>query len=83
MKQKYKNIKKTKEFCFDQIKEAEKTLKELREQCDHPEEYIESVNYMWASGHIQPDTKMCGICGDLIPLEQNQWIVTTTNDNGI
>jgi len=74
MEQKYKIIKVTKEFCFQQIKEAEETLKELRERCDHPEEYIEIVNYMWAPGHIDPDTKMCGICGDVIR-ETNQYEV--------
>ena len=74
MEQKYKVIKASKELCFQQIKEAEETLKELREKCDHPKEHIEIVNYMWAPGHITPDTKMCGVCGDVIR-EQNQWEV--------
>ena len=66
MEQKYKIIKETKEFFFKQIKEAEEGLKELREKCDHPEKHIEVVDYMWAPGHISRDTKICGICGEVI-----------------
>jgi len=66
MEQKYKNIKGTKEFFFAQIKEAEEGLKELKERCDHPEEFIEICDYMWAPGHIEPNVKMCQICGKVI-----------------
>ena len=68
MKQKYKNIQETKEFCYKKIKEANETLAEMREKCDHPEEYIEIVDYMWAPGHISSNTKMCGICGEVIQI---------------
>jgi hypothetical protein len=66
MEQKYKIIKGTKEFCFKQIEEANKTLKEIREQCDHPKEYYEKVNYSTRPGQIFPNTTICGICGEVV-----------------
>jgi len=66
METKYKIIKQTKEFFFEQIKTAEEGLKDLRKQCDHPEEHIEIVDYMWAPGHITHDQKLCGVCGEII-----------------
>jgi len=66
MEENYKVIKATKEFCFQRIKEANETLKVIREKCDHPKEHIEIVDYMWAPGHIIHDTEICGVCGDVI-----------------
>ncbi len=37
---KYKIIKEKKEFFFKQIKGAEEGLEELRDRCDHPNEFI-------------------------------------------
>ena len=62
MKQKYKNIKSTKEFCFKQIEEANKTLKEIRERCDHPSSSKE--NYSWRIGSIE-ERMICDVCGEL------------------
>lgn len=66
MEQKYKNIKLTKEFCIKRIKESEETLKYLREQCDHPDEYHEVVTYMTRPGQYWNNTTICGICGEVV-----------------
>lgn len=66
MKQKYRLIKGTKEFCYKQIEEANKTLKELREQCDHPEEHNEKCAYSPRPGQYWDNTIICSICGEVV-----------------
>jgi hypothetical protein len=82
MEQKYKIIKGTKEFCFKQIEEANKTLEELRNQCDHPEEYYEKVTYSTRPGQYWENTTICGICGEVIkwPYEGMDIDLTFTAD---
>jgi len=85
MKKKYKIIKEKKQSCYAKIKECNEHLDNLRKECDHPEEFIETVDYQWAPGHITTNTKICGICGDTLP---GQWageitweqIESTNND---
>jgi hypothetical protein len=71
MKQKYKNIKTSKEFCYKQIEEANKTLEEIREQCDHPEEYNEKCTYSPRVGQYWDNTIICSICGAVISFSEN------------
>jgi len=49
---------------YKQIEKANKDIEEIREGCKH--EKTKLVNYMWAPGHISPDTKVCAICGIVI-----------------
>ncbi len=72
MKRIYKEIKQEVEECYDEIQHYEAKLKGLREKCDHPE--TTRVNYMWAPGHINPDTEVCSICGEVTP-RKNPYIV--------
>jgi len=62
-------IKEKVQACYDAIKKAEEELERLRKLCKHPE--TEYVNYMWAPGHIQPHTKVCSICGEVIIEEED------------
>ena len=64
MDSKHKVIKAAVEKHYAAIKYAEDHIQALREECDHVETKL--VNYMWAPGHINPGTKVCSICGDLI-----------------
>ena len=50
--------------CYNIIKRAEEDLKFLRKRCDHPE--TKFVDYMWAPGHIMPNTEVCSVCGEVI-----------------
>ena len=61
---KHLEIKEAVQNNYKAIKEAEKSLSYLRSICKHPE--TEFVNYMWAPGHIMPNTKVCSICGEVI-----------------
>lgn len=63
---KHLKIKKKVEKAYKKIKKFEKKLVDLREKCKHPD--IKSVNFMWAPGHVSADTKVCAICGDVIPI---------------
>jgi hypothetical protein len=76
MEKKYQIIKETVEFAYKQIEEANKTLDEMREKCDHPE--TEKVDYMWAPGHIMPDTEICSVCGKVT---NNYWMNLVEDDN--
>lgn len=64
MEEKYKLIKETKEFCFNQIKEANDTLAEIREKCDHPE--TELCTYSTRPGQYWEGTEICSICGEVV-----------------
>ena len=79
MEQKYNSIKATKEFCFSQIKVAEATLKELREQCDHPE--TELCTYSTRPGQYWENTEICSICGDVIKIPGMDWIGEDRHNN--
>ena len=65
--------------CYAEIKEAEKLLEHLRKECDHSETKL--VNYEWAPGHINPDTKICKICGEII-IKQIGWINSISIEDG-
>lgn len=65
------DLKERVQFYYDSIKYFQDRLEHLREnECDHSE--TEITNYMWAPGHINPNTKVCSICGkvlqDIIPM---------------
>lgn len=75
---KHKDIKASVKKCYMKIKEADEFLKHLRKECSHPE--IESVNYAWAPGHIQEDTKVCAICGEVMPTKDFKYIINYDND---
>ena len=64
---KHSKIKETVENCYSIIKKTEENLAYLRSICEHPE--TEFVNYMWAPGHIMPNTKVCSVCGEIIQKE--------------
>jgi hypothetical protein len=59
------------EHCYTMIKTFEKELERIRkEECKHPQ--TEKVNYMWAPGHIEPNTSVCTVCGEIIvPIWEN------------
>ena len=71
MDDKHKRIKASVEFNYKRIESCEKTIEELREECDHPE--IERVNYQWAPGHISPNTNLCSICGKVIHNQEDKY----------
>ena len=83
MEQNYKSIKATKEFCFSQIKVAETTLRELREQCDHPE--TELCTYSTRPGQNWEGTEICSICGEVVkwPYEGMDIKIETDGNVGI
>jgi len=64
MEQKYKIIKETTKFAYEQIKEAENTLIEMREKCDHPE--TELCTYSTRPGQYWDNTEICSICGEVV-----------------
>lgn len=74
--EKHELVKEQVQMMYDLIKTGERALEILRKQCDHPE--TEYVNYMWAPGHIQPNTKICSICGEVI-LEEPKWMQVLGN----
>jgi hypothetical protein len=57
-------IKSAVDLRYNTIKICEDDLKLLREECKHEE--TERVNYMWAPGHIIPNTLVCSICGKVL-----------------
>ena len=67
------------ESNYKKIKEANEELERLRKECDHPETKL--VNYMWAPGHINPDTEVCSFCGEVIP-GKNQYIIEEPGKDG-
>jgi len=62
-------LKKRLEDCRDMIKVYEKEIEKIQEECKHVN--IELVNYMWAPGHIHPNTPMCSTCGKIMPQEED------------
>ena len=66
MNKKHAKIKDKVEKTYLKIQKAEQKLVKLRKKCKHPD--IKSVNFMWAPGHVSADTKVCAICGDVIPI---------------
>lgn len=62
--EKHKLVKEQVDMMYDLIKTGERALEILRTQCDHPE--TKFVDYMWAPGHIMPNTEVCSICGEVI-----------------
>jgi len=61
----HRELKKRVESCYEKIRSSEKELEQIREkECKHPQS--EKVNYMWAPGHIMPDTTVCSICGKVL-----------------
>jgi hypothetical protein len=64
MKINHQVIKETVEFAYKQIKDAEETLKEMREKCDHPE--TELVTYSTRPGQYWEGTEVCSICGEVV-----------------
>lgn len=62
MDSKHANLKKRVDGCYNTIKVANKELDRIRGiECEHPK--MKKVNYMWAPGHITPNTSVCSICG--------------------
>jgi len=64
MDAKHKVIKVAVEKHYAAIKDANEWLTELRKRCGHP--IIEIVGYEWAPGHVDPNVKVCGVCGEKI-----------------
>ncbi len=60
----HKDIKRRVEAYYTTISEAEDELANIREnQCLHPK--TELCDYMWAAGHVNADTKICSVCGEI------------------
>ena len=66
MEEKYEIIKAKKENAYQRIKDAEKVLEQIREECDHPEEFHEKCTYSTRPGQYWDNTTICGLCGDVI-----------------
>jgi len=62
--QKHRHIKEKVQMMYELSKIAEKSLAIARKECEHPE--TEICNYMWAPGHINPNTKICSVCGEVL-----------------
>lgn len=61
-------IKEECELQYNQIKNAEARLKELRAICKHENTF--EGNYSWRVGSIMPAT-ICSDCGELVKLKFN------------
>jgi hypothetical protein len=70
--EKHQIVKEHVDMMYGLIKTGERALEILRNQCEHPQ--TELCNYMWAPGHISPNTKICSVCGKVItlPIELTQ-----------
>ena len=79
--EKHELVKEQVQMMYDLIKTGERALEILRKQCDHPK--TEYVNYMWAPGHIMPNTKICSICGEVIIESIGQSLGNPTLDGEI
>lgn len=55
------------------IKSAEIIINKMKAKCKHPNYKL--VNYMWAPGHIEPNTKMCTVCGEILPNDKSPYII--------
>ena len=64
MDDKHKRIKASVEFYFDRIASCNKTIKALRDECDHPER--KPFPYQWDIEDIKPNTDVCAICEQVI-----------------
>lgn len=71
-------IKKECDLMYEQIKNAEARLKELRSICKH-EEIFEGL-YSWRVGSIEPSI-ICSHCGSFIKTVFDYVITETSNDN--
>jgi len=67
----YDAMRKLKLFYFEQIKESNDGLKDLRETCDHPE--TEFCTYSTRPGQYWEDTEICSICGEVVNWPQDNW----------
>lgn len=75
--EKHLKIKFSVKLRYKEIKKAETALKRLRKQCKHP--ITKLCNYMWAPGHISPNTKICSVCGEVMLSESEmKWTPETT-----
>lgn len=60
---------------YQQIKDAEQALKELRELCSHPNTF--EGNWSWRVGSIEPAT-ICSDCGTCVKVHRPTfWEVPT------
>jgi len=67
-------IKKEVQLQYQMIKNAEQTLRELREKCKHPITF--KGTWQWGGpGHNFDNVKICSICGDLV--DKPNYIVET------
>lgn len=65
MDSKHKDIKRRIDDCYHAIKITQEIIKGIREtECKHLEK--EKADYMWAPGHISPNTLICSVCGEIL-----------------
>ena len=57
-------IKKKVDLIYEHQFRLDEQLKNLRAICKH--EKTEVCDYMWAPGHISPNTTICAYCGKVI-----------------
>ena len=67
----YDAMRKLKLFYFEQIKESNEGLVELRKKCDHPE--TEFCTYSTRPGQNWDNTEICSICGEVVNWPQDNW----------
>ena len=79
----HQDLRKKVEACYQMIKDANAELEKIqKEECKHPE--TETVDYMWAPGHIMPGTDVCVVCGEVVknPMMTGcKWEMTTSDDD--
>lgn len=71
---KHQMVKEQVDMMYNLIKTGERSLEILRTQCEHPES--ELVNYSWAPGHINPNTKVCVVCGKVLVSATEEFFTT-------
>ena len=76
----YDAMRKLKLFYFEQIKESNDGLTELREKCDHPE--TEFCTYSTRPGQNWDNTEICSICGEVVNWPQDNWRYKPKDENG-
>ena len=69
MDEKHEIIKAKVENAYERIKDAEKVLEEMREECKHLE--TEMSTYSPRPGQFWEDTEICSICGEVVNFEAN------------
>jgi len=84
MDEKHEIIKAKVENAYNRIKDAEKVLEEMREECEHPETKL--CTYSTRIGQYWDDTEVCSICGDVVRWKENPqmpiWKATQRVDEG-